>query len=131
MTYGIPSSTRSPVFNPWQSRFVGEFPFVEDVGTIAAGQVLTAGAVLGVITATGQYVKSVKTAADGSQVPVALLTSDTDATAGATLCGVYLFGNFSDTFIANGVLDASWTLATIKTAFRAVGIFITTVLQSE
>lgn len=50
--------------------------------TVASGQgLLKMGTVLGVITASGKYVSSPATGADGSQTAVAVLAEDVDATA--------------------------------------------------
>jgi hypothetical protein len=55
---------------------------VTRVRTIASGAgVLPRGALLGKITATGKYILSLAAAADGSQVPDAILLEPVDATA--------------------------------------------------
>jgi len=47
--------------------------------TIASGADLTAGAVLGKVTASGKFIHSAPGAADGSQTPVAVLLEDAEA----------------------------------------------------
>jgi hypothetical protein len=77
---GIVTDTLDPVPNFYAG---DEDPF-ERVVTLAQGQNLTRGAVLGMITATGLYTLSTAAAADGSQNPAAVLRHDCDATAANT-----------------------------------------------
>ena len=56
-----------------------------DLITLAQGQKLNAGAVLGKITATGKFVAVAPTAADGSQTAAGLLYASTDATLADTV----------------------------------------------
>ncbi len=88
--------------------------------TIGAGT-LKRGTVLGVVTATGDYVLSVATAADGSQVPVAILADDADASAGAVVAPAYLTGEFNSNRMT---YDASWTLAALQAALLKSSIFV-------
>ena len=73
------------------------------------------------------FIKSVKTAIDGTQYPVAILADDADASGGAVQAGAYLMGEFN----ANAVTyDSSWggSLATALAALRPLldlrGIFL-------
>ena len=71
--------------------------------------------------ATGQYIACVKTAADGSQVPKAILVDDVDASTGPVTAGAYLTGEYN----ARAVLyDASWTVALLRDALRPFAIFL-------
>lgn len=70
--------------------------------------------------AVGTYIESVKTASDGSQVPVAILADAADASAGPVSTGGYVFGEFN---LAALIYDASWTPATLTAALRANGLF--------
>lgn len=56
-----------------------------DVVTISAGQNLQAGAVLGKVTASGEYVAYNNAATDGSEVAAGVLYEAIDATAAAQL----------------------------------------------
>lgn len=69
------------------------------------GAVSARGTLMGKITATGNIIPCVKTAADGSQVPYGILVDQTDATGGAVLCGVYVKGEFN---VNKMTIDASW-----------------------
>lgn len=57
-------------------------------GTLVSGQNLAAGAVLGVITASGKYSAYNNAAADGTQTAAAILCGAIDATAGDADCAV-------------------------------------------
>lgn len=83
----------------------------------AAGDKFT----LRAVDAVGQYKQSVATANDGSQTPSAILVDDADATAGPVSAGAYLAGEFNGRAI---IFDATWTVATVRAALRAFGIFI-------
>jgi hypothetical protein len=74
-----------------------------------------------VVEATGDYILSVKSASDGSQNPSAILVSATDATDGPQEAGAYLLGGFNARAIT---FDESWTLADLRSAMRAFGIFL-------
>lgn len=100
----------------------GEMKNVTGNVTILSGAgIVKRGAVLGMITASGKYIVSVKTATDGSQAPVAILADDVDATAADAVGGVYFTGEFN----GNAMLfDASWTVDTLRPLCRQVSIFI-------
>jgi hypothetical protein len=95
------------------------------VYTIAGGQTLPLGTVMGVVTATGKLLKSVKTATDGSQVPagIMLMPLATFAADGVTALdmsvSVYVAGKFNLNALT---FDASWTAATIKDPLRIAGL---------
>lgn len=109
------------VFVPDQL-FAGPFQVVSHQITVASGAgVLTRGTVLGRITASGKYIKSVASANDGSQTPVAILADAVDATSADALGGCYLSGEFNGNAL---VYDASWTVATLQPALRPYSIFV-------
>lgn len=83
------------------------------VGVIASGQNLTRGAVLG-IDADGKYSLSATASSDGTQVPVAILAVDTDASDGDVNAAVYFSGEFNSTFCTFG---AGHDVATVDAAF--------------
>lgn len=103
----------------------GTFPIVTDTLTIASGQNLTRGTVLGVVTIGGEAVKVDSTAVDGSGVAYAILCQDTDATLADVVAPVYLTGEFNGDALVFGGTD---TKATHKNALRKIGIFIKTVV---
>lgn len=89
--------------------------------TLLMAQVQPRGAVLGKITATGKYVLSLAAAVDGSQVPAAILVDDTNATAADAAVLGYTRGDF----LASGLtLGAGHTVASVRAAFKDIGIFI-------
>lgn len=100
----------------------GEFPRVAKTVTIAQGQVLTSGAVLGRITADGKFVLSAQAAGDGSEVPRVILAEDVDATDGDVEATVYVTGEFSTNAIT---LGAGHTVDSVYWTLADVGIFLT------
>jgi len=103
----------------------GTFPIITDSLTLLTGTNYVRGTVLGVVTATGKAVKVDSTKADGSQVPYAILTQDTDATAADILAPVYLTGEFNGAALIFGGTD---TKDTHKASLRKIGIFVKTVI---
>ena len=87
--------------------------------TLAAGQNLTRGALLGQVTTDCAYVLSLSAAADGSQVPVAVLAHDTDATSAAAETLIYERGDFNQSAITFGTAH---TAATVRAGLRGLGI---------
>jgi len=71
--------------------------------------------------AVGQFVLSVKTASDGSQVPSAILADDADATNGPVSAGAYVMAEVNGRALH---YDESWTLAALTAALRDKGIFV-------
>jgi hypothetical protein len=63
-------------------------PRGRDTGTLASGQNLAAGSVLGVVSASGEYAVYNNAAADGTEVAAAILFDAVDASAGAEPCVV-------------------------------------------
>lgn len=92
---------------------------------LASGQNLVRGAVLGKVTASGKYVLSAAGASDGSQNPAAILVDDTDTDASAADAAV--LGYTRGDFLASGLtLGAGHTTASVRAAFKDIGIFIST-----
>nr|UVN06421.1 MAG: head decoration protein D [Bacteriophage sp.] len=125
--------------NPWRPGMVqdvyvpdqlvsGPLQLVTDTVKITGGKAYKRGTVLGVVTASGGYQLSVKTATDGSEVPSAILVDDVDATAGDVQGGVYLMGEFNGHRI---IIDNSWTVETVAQALRPSSIFIRDVVKND
>ncbi|MDA8092343.1 MAG: head decoration protein [Betaproteobacteria bacterium] len=89
----------------------------------AGGTAFTAGDGFTVTVAagSGNFVASVATAADGSQVPAAILADYADASGGAVVAPAYLTGEFNQDKVT---FDASWTLAALTPLLRARSIFL-------
>ena len=92
-------------------------------GTLANGQNLPAGSVLGRVTSSGELVLATAGAGNGSDVPVGVLVHDIDASGGATGCQFYISGD-----INTGRLnwDASFTEALQAGAFDGTPINLVT-----
>lgn len=89
--------------------------------TIAAGQVLKAGSVLGAVTATGKLLFSLAAAGDGSEVPMAVLLEDLDTTAGDKTFQVAVEGYFNEVALVYGT---GHTADTVRLPLRAAGIYL-------
>ena len=123
--YGFVPGARSTLFVPDQL-IAGNLKLVTDTVTIGSSQTLIRGAVLGRVTASGNYILSVATATDGSQIPAAILVDNVTTAAGATqTAGVYVQGEFNANYLT---FDASWTVDTLKAAIRST-LFIKTALS--
>lgn len=119
-TAGLPAY-RTEEFNE-QELLTYEFPLIDETITVASGQILKRGAVLGKVTATGQYVLSVAAANDGSQTPVSILAVDVDALAEAKSTKHYVAGGkFVTSQLTYG---AGHSAATVKTAFAGKPLFL-------
>jgi len=102
----------------------GEFPRVERKITIlSGGGVLVPGTVLGRITASGKYLRSLSAAVDGSQTPDAILATDVDATAADATAIAYFTGEFNETALNIGTAH---TADSIRVGLRGKSIFLTT-----
>ncbi|WP_297576209.1 head decoration protein [uncultured Deefgea sp.] len=89
--------------------------------TIASGQNLKRGAVIGKITASGKFILSASAADDGSQVPDAVLMQDVDATGGDKEGLIYLRADLNASALT---LGAGHTVTSIFDDLRAKSIFI-------
>lgn len=122
---GYDPSTSSSNAPAYDALHAGDFPITEKEVTIPAGAALTRGAVMGRITANGQFLLSASAAVDGSQTPVAILMQDV-AVSGAARVGVVAFsGEFNATKLSFG---AGHTAATVEWPLRQVGIFLKAVM---
>lgn len=110
------------------SLIAGSFPIVTDEGTILTGQTLARGAVLGKITSGGKLQLLDRLATDGSQNPHSILAEAVDSSGGDVLkAPVYLCGEYNDNIIS---LGATTVAADIKTACRALSIFLKTPVKA-
>ncbi len=135
MTINTPAYNASmsyPSYDP-TALFAGDFPVRAQVLTVATGQnaagtCLPRGTLLGRVTASGKYIVSVATAADGSQLPenLRVLAADTDTSAADVLTPLYRTGEFA---YEEMTVDTSWTLAALQTATDVAngGLFIRSV----
>lgn len=98
----------------------GDYPRATKVVTLTGGA-YTRGTVLGRITASDKYNKSLSAAGDGSQVPKAILAADTDASGGDVLGPIYFTGEFNEDAL---VLGAGHSVASIRDGLRQIGIFL-------
>lgn len=100
----------------------GDFPLVTEGGTIASGQNIKRGALLGKITSSGKLVLSLAAAEDGSETPYAVLADEeVNASAGDVGATWYLTGQFN---AANLTIGTGHTAASVRAGLRSLGIFI-------
>jgi hypothetical protein len=71
--------------------------------------------------AIGEFILSVKTATDGSQVPSAILADFADATNGPVTTGAYVMAEVNGNALH---YDPSWSITTLTPALRANTIFV-------
>ena len=114
-----PSKT-TEAFNP-DRLIAGDYPVVTGNVTIESGQNLTRGALLGRVTAGGEYKLSLSGAADGSEVPRAILAEDVDASAAAKIGPAYLSGEFNEDQITFGTAH---TAASVADGLRDLNIYL-------
>lgn len=112
MTTLASSNLAAGSYTPEQ-RIVGDSDVITNNFTIISGQNLAAGAVLGRITTGGKLKLCDSGAADGSQVPVAILCEAVDATGGDKVASVYVAGEFNVDFC---VFHASFSTEALKLA---------------
>jgi hypothetical protein len=99
----------------------GDFPIRTLDVTILSGQVLTRGALLGKVTASGKYRLSESASVDGSEVPDAILAEDVDASAGDKSGIAYISGDFNEDAITYGTGHSA---ASVKDALRDKSIYL-------
>ncbi len=99
----------------------GDLKIVTGTRTIAAGQNLRRGTILGKITASSKYVLALAASNDGSQTPVEILADDVDATGGDAAAGTYLMGEFNERAV---ILGAGITLDAARTALETKNIYL-------
>jgi hypothetical protein len=101
--------------------FAGSFPLVTEFVIIDVGQTLDRGSLLGKVAATGKYKLSEATAADGSEVPVAILADSVDTTNDEKQSTVYLSGEFVADHV---VFGTGHTAESTKDSLRTLGIYL-------
>lgn len=111
------SSTSKTLLN----LFAGEFPRAMLTVTIESGQDLSAGAVLGKITASGKFVLSLAAASDGSETPIAILAEDCDASAADVEATAYFSGDFAQAALT---LGTGHTVASIMWGLVARQVYL-------
>lgn len=112
--------TQTPHPDP-AALLAGDFPRRFMTVTIAAGQQLAAGAVLGEVTTGGEYKLAASAAADGSETPTVVLweavdTTDAAASGEALLCG--------DVRAEALTIGDGLTAADVKKALRPFSLFV-------
>jgi len=96
---------------------------------VAAGQVLAANSVMGIVTATGEAVLCDPAAGDGSEQPYAILQENLDTTAAADEVSLITFSNRTINFNAL-VHHTAWDKKLLSRALSLRGIATRTPMYS-
>jgi hypothetical protein len=97
-------------------------PVTDGRATILSGQVLSRGALLGRVTASGKLTLSTSAAVNGAEVPVAILANDVDASGGdVTNSLVYTAGEFNERKV---IFGTGHTAASVRNALAKIGIHL-------
>ncbi len=96
--------------------------------TIESGQNLIRGAVLGKVTASGEYKLSASAAGDGSEVPDLILVEDCDASGGVKEALGYSRGDFNANALTLGI---GHSIASIKEGLRSKGIVLVNAIPAQ
>lgn len=105
----------------WDRLLAGDYPIMSRSATLISGENRTKGAVLGRITASGKYKLSVAAAGDGSEVPIAILSKNTDASAGDVVTIIYESGEFNEEALTFG---AGHTKDSVRDGLRNLNIYL-------
>ena len=96
----------------------GDLKIVTEAGSVGGSALLARGTVMGRITATGVWIKSVETATDGSQIPAGILVDQCDCTTTSPQpAGIYVMGEFNFRALT---YDSSWGTAGSNAALIAL-----------
>lgn len=129
MTYNFQPASGPVGTSPLDNLLAGySVPAITESIVIPSGSgVLTRGTLLGKVTASGKYIKSLSAATDGSQNPVAVLAEDIDATSADVTTVGYLSGEFNTAAMTFGT---GHTAASVKGALRDLNIYLFTNLPA-
>lgn len=117
----------NPAYNDAEGSFnpdllvAGDHPVRTKGVTIASGQNIVRGALLGIITAGSQAILSLAAAVDGSEVPNCIAGEDIDATAGAVESFAYTAGDFNSNAMTFGT---GHTAASTREGLRNKSIYV-------
>lgn len=116
----MPSATQT-AHPQMGSLIAGDFPRRFATITIAAGQALAAGSVLGEVTVSEEYKLSEAAAGDGSEKPSVVLWEAVDTTEGAAPAEAMLTGDLRASALT---LGAGHTVASVRKALRPFSLFV-------
>lgn len=121
-SFGQPAFNADAAYDP-NDIFASDHPiYTLPDAVILSGQNVVRGTVMGQITASGKWIKSLSAAVDGSEVPAGILAADIDASAGdKSNAMIYLAGGFKAGRLTIGTAH---TFASIKVALAKAGIFL-------
>lgn len=107
--------------HPLMAMAAGDFPRRYITITIAAGEALAAGSVLGEVTTSEEFKLSAAASTDGSEAPSIVLWEDADATNGAVQAEALLTG---DLRAAALTLGDGHSVGSVRKALRPFSLFV-------
>jgi hypothetical protein len=112
----------SSAASPAPERLIGgdTMPRVTREVVVPTGQTIVPGLVMGRVTATGQWIRSLSAAVDGSQTPRGIAMT-TVTTTGNTEVPIFVTGEFAE---AQLVLGVGHTLASIREGLADLNIYL-------
>lgn len=116
----MPSATQT-AHPQMGSLIAGDFPRRFATITIAAGQSLAAGSVLGEVTASEEFKLSASAAEDGSEKPSVVLWEAVNTTEGAAPAEAMLTGDLRASALT---LGAGHTVTSVRKALRPFSLFV-------
>jgi hypothetical protein len=105
----------------------GDFPIVTESGIVLTGQTLVRGTLMGKITASGKWIKSLSGASDGSETPRAITALAVAAASADVVTTLYVSGEFNQNQVIYGTAH---TIASVKQALKALSIFLKDSIQA-
>ena len=118
---GITAQLSSTAYSPDQLIAQNSDDLLTRSVTLLTGTNYLRGALLGKITASGKYTTSLAAAADGSQIPDAILVDDVNALSGDVVAPVYVRGDFQAQQVIYG---AGHTTASVVDGLRLKNIYL-------
>lgn len=120
---GIGAEFRTETFEP-DNLIAGTKPPAKAIpGTLANGENVVRGELLGREDATGTWLASLAAATDGSEVVKGIAVEAVDASGGATKTLIYVEGEFNEDLVTIG---AGHTLAAVKAAMADESLYLVT-----
>lgn len=100
---------------------VGDYPVQTEIVTLSSGENVTRGAVLGKVTANGEYKLSLAGAGDGSETPHAIAAEDIDASGGDKNGLIYTSAEVNQRKLSFG---AGHDADSVREPLRLVNIYV-------
>lgn len=110
-------------YDPTQM-YASDYPLLAEGETIASGEDLPQGAIVGRITANGKWALCLDASTDGSEVARGIMPVAVDASAGDVIAPIWKSGHFNSEALTFGT---GKTLANVRSDFDGTPLFLTAV----